>query len=110
MGARVTAVGTIPSAIAATRAALEELKVEANFLQSEKVSILSGHGVCSPLHQLSSALKSIAMLVKQGGLIYMYLYGRECVDFDTDIRIFKDRMAYNYLPTVEQPASRDTKT
>jgi len=112
LGARVTAVDTNPSAIAATRAALEELTVEADFLQSdleslhtklphESFDLVWSWGVLHHCISFTGALKSIARLVKPGGLIYMYLYGRESIDLATDIRIFKDRMAYNYLPTAE---------
>src|SRR5438876_7296604 len=105
LGACVTAVDTNSSAIAATRAALEELKVEADFLQSdletlhtklphESFDLVWSWGVLHHCVSFTRALKSIAMLVKQGGLIYLYLYGRESIDLPTDIRIFKDRMTY----------------
>ena len=112
LGAQVTAVDTNISAINATRAALNEIGAQAAFLQSDLESLHSklphesfdlvwSWGVLHHCVSFTGALKSVARLVRPGGMIYLYLYGRESIDLSTDIRIFKDRLMYNYLPTAE---------
>jgi precorrin-6B methylase 2 len=84
LGAHVTAVDTNPSAIRATRMALAELNVKSQLLQSDLESLHSklpqesfdlvwSWGVLHRCVSFTQALKSIAMLVKQGGLIYIYV-------------------------------------
>ena len=112
LGAQVTAVDTNISAINATRAALNEIGAQAAFLQSDLESLHSklphesfdlvwSWGVLHHCVSFTGALKSVARLVRPGGMIYLYLYGRESIDLSTDVRIFKDRLMYNYLPTAE---------
>jgi len=41
-------------------------------------------------------------LVKDGGFIHIYLYGRESLPYEEDINLFKNRVYYNTLPTYGQ--------
>ena len=112
LGAHVMAVDKNLSAIAATRTAVEELGIKAALLQSdlellhtklptESFDLVWSWGVLHHCVSFTGALKSLAMLIKPGGMIYMYLYGRESIDLSNDIQLFKDRLEYNYLPTAE---------
>lgn len=112
LGAKVTAVDINRSAIEATRKALNELGAQANFVNSEletvseklpkeSFDLVWSWGVLHHCHSFSGALKSVASLVKPGGLIHLYLYGRESIPLKDDVDLFKERMRYNYLPSDE---------
>jgi 2-polyprenyl-3-methyl-5-hydroxy-6-metoxy-1,4-benzoquinol methylase len=110
LGAHVTAVDINPVAVEAARSALASLNAPGEFLVSplEELHTKLPHGSFDlvwswgVLHHCGSftgALKSISRLVKPGGLIHLYLYGRESIGLAADITLFKDRMRYNFLPS-----------
>ena len=113
LGANVTAADTNPSAVAATRAALEELGAPAEFLLSdletidtrlphESFDLVWSWGVLHHCTSFLGALRSISKLVKPGGVIHLYLYGRDSIGFDDDVRLFKERLRFNYLRSEEE--------
>jgi SAM-dependent methyltransferase len=113
LGAHVTAADTNPSALAATRAALEELGAPAEFIRSDLETIdaklphdsfdlVWSWGVLHHCTSFSGALRSISNLLKPGGLIHLYLYGRESISLADDVTLFKERLRYNYLRTDEE--------
>jgi 2-polyprenyl-3-methyl-5-hydroxy-6-metoxy-1,4-benzoquinol methylase len=107
LGAHVTAVDTNPSAIAATRAALAELGTPAEFMlttlehldekfAAESFDLVWSWGVLHHCTSFTKALSALGRIVKPGGLIHLYLYGRESVGMLDDLALFKERMHYNF--------------
>jgi len=113
LGAQVTAVDTNPSALAATRAALDELGAKAEFVRSdletvdaklppESFDLVWSWGVLHHCTSFSEALRSVSKLLKSGGLIHLYLYGRESIPLSADVALFKERLRYNYMQDERQ--------
>lgn len=110
LGAKITAVDTNPSALAATRAALVEIDARAEFLLSpleeldkklpaESFDLVWSWGVLHHCSSFTDSLRTLTALLKPGGLLHLYLYGRESIDFAADVSLFRERMRYNYLAT-----------
>jgi len=110
LGARVTAVDTNPSALSATRAALAELNAPAEFVRSsledvgqklppESFDLVWSWGVLHHCTSFTKSLCGLASLLKPGGLLHLYLYGRASIGLADDVTLFKERMRYNFLST-----------
>jgi SAM-dependent methyltransferase len=52
-------------------------------------------GVLHHCESYTTALRNVAGAVKPGGLIYLYLYGRDSVPLEDDLRLFRSRVRYN---------------
>lgn len=113
LGCRVTAVDVNESAIAATRKALAMLGAEGQFVHSEieevgsrlepeSFDLVWSWGVLHHCRSFNRALRAAAGLVKPGGVIHLYLYGRNSIPLDDDVQLFKKRTRYNFLFTDEQ--------
>ena len=114
LGANITAVDINSSAIAATSEALQEMKVQKNFIQTplenlsehlpadKKYDLVWSWGVLHHCGSFTTALNKVSARVKEGGFIYLYLYGRETVSYEQDINLFKSRVRYNNLKTWEE--------
>lgn len=113
LGCEVTAVDVNASAIAATRNALDSLSAKGTFVHSEieevgaklpaeSFDLVWSWGVLHHCKSFNRALAGAAGLVKPGGMLHLYLYGRETVPLADDVQIFKQRMRYNFLPTQEK--------
>lgn len=108
LGSNVTCVDANLSALNATKAALDQENLSAQFIQSpleevaskvapEGFDLVFSWGV---LHHCGNFIKSLDNLVsclKPGGIIYLYLYGKASMTFDEDLALFKKRIAYNFL-------------
>lgn len=110
LGCEVTAVDVNTSAIEATRKALESLGAQGSFVHSEieevgrilpaeSFDLVWSWGVLHHCKSFNRALAAAAGLVKPGGVLHLYLYGRETIPLADDVQIFKQRMRYNFLPT-----------
>jgi 2-polyprenyl-3-methyl-5-hydroxy-6-metoxy-1,4-benzoquinol methylase len=113
LGALVTAVDINDSALYRTREALEGMGTSHNFIKSplesldeylgdEKFDLVWSWGVVHHCKSFNKSFEQLCNRVKEGGMIYLYLYGRESVDFQSDINLFKDRLYYNTLPSWEE--------
>lgn len=115
LGADVTAVDANASAVAATRQALQEAGGPMCLLQSDLESLdqklphgsfdlIWSWGVLHHCVSFTGALAALTRLLKPGGVLFLYLYGRESVGFADDVRLFRERLHYAYL---ESEADRD---
>lgn len=113
LGARVTAVDINDSALYRTKEALEGIGTSHNFIKSplesldenlgdEKFDLVWSWGVVHHCKSFNKSFEQLCNRVKEGGMIYLYLYGRESVDFQSDINLFKNRLYYNTLPNWEE--------
>jgi SAM-dependent methyltransferase len=107
LGASVTAADANPSALDATRSALTELGVPAKFLRTELESIdtklpaesydlVWSWGVLHHCTSFTRSIENLVNLLKPGGLLHLYLYGRESIGFWDDVALFKERLRYNF--------------
>jgi 2-polyprenyl-3-methyl-5-hydroxy-6-metoxy-1,4-benzoquinol methylase len=111
LGAHVTAVDASPVAIKETRDALAEFTTPRHFAvtplenvasvvpEGKTFDLVFCWGVAHHCQRFSQVLDELTRLVKDGGLLYLYLYGRESLPFKQDLALFKERVAYNALPT-----------
>lgn len=114
LGAELTCVDVNASAIESTRNSLKELGVtNAKFVQSpiesldnilaeQSFDLVWSWGVLHHCVSFNRALDVAARLVKPGGLLYLYLYGRESVSYVEDIGLFKKRLRYYSLKSWEE--------
>lgn len=114
LGAHVTAVDASATAIEETRKALAEFDTPKQFVVTpledltealpprKKFDLVFCWGVAHHCQRFNRVLDELIELVKDGGLLYLYLYGRESLPFKKDLALFKERVAYNSLPTEEE--------
>lgn len=109
MGANVVAVDVNESAIRQTQTALSSLNVEKEFYQcpledidqlfgERKFDLVFSWGVIHHCKSFTRSFNNLTSLVKDTGILYIYLYGRESIPYDEDIELFKIRLHYNLLP------------
>lgn len=111
LGANITAVDINTSAIEATQTVLEGIDVEKKFVLSpletlteklpldKKYDMVWSWGVLHHCGSFNQAFREVMKYVKEGGFIYLYLYGRESLPYEVDINLFKNRVKYNTLTT-----------
>lgn len=111
LGVDLTAVDINASALEATKEAVQAFNNPKRFVQSpleslseEQVPLHSydlvfSWGVVHHCHSFNQSLTQLMNRVKDGGVLYLYLYGRESIPFDDDVALFKERVLYNTLPT-----------
>ncbi|MBX9850851.1 MAG: class I SAM-dependent methyltransferase [Cytophagaceae bacterium] len=111
LGANVTAVDINESAIEGTKSVLENFNLEKNFIltslehlgeklpKDKKYDLAWSWGVLHHCGSFTKAFSQVMNCVKEGGFIYLYLYGREGVPYHKDIALFKQRIIYNTLKT-----------
>jgi 2-polyprenyl-3-methyl-5-hydroxy-6-metoxy-1,4-benzoquinol methylase len=113
LGARVTAVDINESALKETSNALKELNKEGEFYLSplenlaeaipvKQFDLVWSWGVIHHCGSFNKAFDAVCSKVKEGGFIYLYLYGRESVSYESDITLFKQRVQYATLETWEK--------
>lgn len=117
LGANVTAVDINQSALERTKEAIIGLNPESRFIQSpletlgeslrdqQKFDLVWSWGVVHHCKSFTKSFDEISNQVKEGGLIYLYLYGRESLDFNADLNLFKDRVYYNSLSSWDEKKS-----
>ncbi len=112
LGANITAVDVNDSALIATEKALESFTgISKRFIKTpledlpkvlppnEKFDLVWSWGVIHHCNSFNQSLANALSYVKEGGVIYLYLYGRESVSYAEDITMFKKRMYYHSLRT-----------
>ena len=114
LGANVTAVDINESALGATKDALKEFTVEKEFIltpleeltkhipQHKKYDLVWCWGVLHHCNSFNESFRQVTSCVKEGGFVYLYLYGRESVSYEADINLFKNRVIYNTLGSWEE--------
>ncbi|MDG2053773.1 MAG: class I SAM-dependent methyltransferase [Phycisphaerales bacterium] len=112
LGANITAVDVNEVAIEETRQALTPFDVQKSFyvssiedlshvLPQKKYDLVFCWGVLHHCRQFNKGLDELVRMLTSNGLLYLYLYGRETVSYRDDLRLFKQRLYYNSLPTAE---------
>jgi 2-polyprenyl-3-methyl-5-hydroxy-6-metoxy-1,4-benzoquinol methylase len=111
LGANITAVDINGPAIEATKEVLKEFDVKKNFIltpleelskhipDGKKYDLAWSWGVLHHCGSFNTAFRQVMDCVKDGGFIYLYLYGRESLSYNEDIDLFKNRVLYNTLGT-----------
>ena len=113
MQADLTAVDGSENALQITEEAIKEFNNSKKFIltpleeldqkvEKESFDLVFSWGVLHHCKNFEKAFLNVSNCVKKGGLIYMYLYGRETLPIDKDIEVFKDRVAYNLLTNEEE--------
>jgi 2-polyprenyl-3-methyl-5-hydroxy-6-metoxy-1,4-benzoquinol methylase len=114
MGANITAVDINLSAIDATKDVLKDMPVKKDFVQAplkhlskvlpenKKFDLVWSWGVLHHCASFNTAFSQAMDRVKDGGFIYLYLYGRESLSYESDIELFKNRVKYNTLASWEE--------
>lgn len=112
LGAKVTAVDINAIALEETKKNLSGSSIQHEFYQSpleilssnlpaKKFDVVFSWGVLHHCQSFNKALQQLFGYVKEGGVLYLYLYGRESISYADDIDYFKQRVIYNSLPTIE---------
>ena len=70
-------------------------------LPAKKYDLVFCWGVIHHCKSFNKSLKELLKFVKKDGILYLYLYGRDSLDYNTDVDLFKSRIMYNVLPTKE---------
>ena len=109
LGANVTAVDVNLIALNKTQKALEDFPIKKEFIHapleelathcSAQFDLVFSWGVAHHCRSFNRSLDQLVERVKDGGMIYLYLYGRESCSYDVDLELFKERVFYNSLLT-----------
>jgi SAM-dependent methyltransferase len=114
LGAHLTSVDVNPVAIQETQKALAEFSSPKSFVvtpleqltkalpQGATFHLVFCWGVAHHCKSFNQVLRELVQLTKDGGLLYLYLYGRESLPFDRDLDLFKERVLYNALATEQE--------
>ncbi len=114
LGANITAVDINQSAINATKAELKDINVQKEFIVTpledlskhlpagKKYDLAWSWGVLPFVGSFNTAFQQVMDCVKDGGFIYVNIYGRETLNYEQDIELFKNRVRYNTLLTWEE--------
>jgi 2-polyprenyl-3-methyl-5-hydroxy-6-metoxy-1,4-benzoquinol methylase len=108
LGVDITCVDINESALNATRAALADFSNEQRFVQTplerlgehtsrEGYDLVFCWGVAHHCVSFNQVLDHLTTAVKPDGVLYLYLYGRESVSMHEDLKVFRERVAYNTL-------------
>lgn len=113
LGANVTAVDISQAALDATAAALNEFDGEIRIVLSplealsaeldpkNKFDLVFSRGVLHHCRSFTRSLSEILKFVKEDGLLYLYLYGRQSYPLKEDLALFRERILYNSQPTAK---------
>ncbi len=113
LGAEVTSVDVSEVALEETGKAVAELGVTPRLVQTsleslsdaldgEKFDLVFSWGVAHHCQSYTKVMEQLSRCVKPDGLLYLYLYGRESMDMEDDLRLFKERIRFNALSTPEE--------
>lgn len=109
LGANLTAVDVNLVAIKSTEKALEKFPIKKEFIHtpleelnshcSSQFDLVFSWGVAHHCKSFNQSLNQLIQRVKEGGMLYLYLYGRESCPYEADLNLFKERIFYNSLLT-----------
>ena len=105
--AKVTSVDINIKAIEEAKNGISELENKPKFVNTslEEINqnvhgsfdLVFSWGVLHHCKSFTQSLNNLASLVKEGGIIYLYLYGRETNSMKEDLELFKKRVHYNLM-------------
>lgn len=104
LGAKLTCVDTNSISIEETRKALHEFNNEFTFLVSsleelnlpkESFDLVFSWGVLHHCISFTKSLQNLTNTLKDSGILYLYLYGRDSLPMEEDLKLFKKRIEYN---------------
>jgi len=104
LGAKLTCVDINSIAIEETRKVLHEFNNEFTFIVSsleelnlpqESFDLVFSWGVLHHCVSFTKSLQYLTKTLKSGGIIYLYLYGRDSLSMEEDLKLFKKRVEYN---------------
>ena len=109
LGANIVAVDVNESAVHAAEEAVQKFDVEKHFcvsrledvgrdLPRREYDLVFCWGVLHHCGSFTKALSSLTELVGRHGILYLYTYGRESLNYEQDIELFKKRLYFNTLP------------
>jgi len=114
LGANYTGVDINKIALEKTKELIKDIDVKKEFIHSSledileklpednKFDLVISWGVVHHVKSFNLALDNLTKLVKDDGILYLYLYGQESVPFDEELRIFKERVKYNNLTSDDE--------
>ena len=109
----MTAVDVSQAALEATAAALKEFDggnrtvlssletLSAELDPKNKFDLVFSRGVLHHCRSFTRSLSEILKFVKEDGLLFLYLYGRESYPLKKDLALFRERILYNNQPTAK---------
>ena len=108
LGADLTCADINESAIEATRAAISGFDNPQRFVRTSledldraveagSFDLVFSWGVAMHTVRFNRALDNLTSAVAPGGVLYLYLYGRDTLPLREDLRLFRERLAYNVL-------------
>jgi len=108
LGAHITAVDINEVAIESTRKAVAPVSTGATFhltpleeldacLGERTFDMVFSFGVIHHCKQFNKAFDAVVSKVRDNGVLFLYLYGRESFTLEEDLELFKDRMFYNSI-------------
>ena len=105
--AKVTSVDINIEAIEEAKNGISELENKPKFVNTslEEINqnvngsfdLVFSWGVLHHCKSFTQSLNNLASLVKEGGIIYLYLYGREANSMKEELELFKKRVHYNLM-------------
>lgn len=104
LGARLTCVDVNSVATEETRKALGEFGKEFTFIVSsleelnlpeEYFDLVFSWGVLHHCVSFTKSLQNLTKALKNGGILYLYLYGRDTLPMEEDLKLFKRRLEYS---------------
>lgn len=80
--------------VAAVQCRLEQLREAIGF---QEFDLVFCWGVLHHCGSFDRALQNVCESVRDGGVVYLYLYGRDTIPLDEDLRLFSERLKFNGL-------------
>ena len=113
LGAIVTSVDTNQAALDETKQSLAEINPNPRLIRSpleelsenlrgETFDLVFSWGVAHHCQSYLGAMEQLCKCVADEGMLYLYLYGRESIDLEDDLRLFKERIYYNSLESAKE--------
>jgi len=113
MGANVTGVDLSPTAVEEARKAVADFPVRRQFhvapleeisrhLAGARYDLVFCWGVLHHCRSFTKAFSEVIGCVKPGGLLYLYLYGRESLTMEEDLELFKLRLRFHLMSPEEK--------